>query len=151
MLYSSCLIVFFCSSQGQDFPLHMPVGNGNLGQEVGAVDRLTSGAPTLPMLPASDLSAQMPSDTACSCEACNERRSVRSSLMEQNLHAPKIRFSCRVLIWNLVDWWKNAGKSQWSRRGSRSSCRTTGRKSDIWCAASTVRREHHSQMTTTSH
>uniref|UniRef100_A0A3P9JBW8 Family with sequence similarity 193 member A n=1 Tax=Oryzias latipes TaxID=8090 RepID=A0A3P9JBW8_ORYLA len=89
------------SLTGQDFPLHMPVGNGNLGQEVGAADRLTTGAPTLPMLPASDLSAQMPSDTVCSCEACNERReiSVESERESQQLqnHWSEVRYLVRCI------------------------------------------------------
>lgn len=55
----------------------MPVANGNLGQEAATGDRLTTAAPTLPMLPAPDLTTPMPADTVCSCEACNERRSVK--------------------------------------------------------------------------
>lgn len=42
------------------------------------------------------------------------------------------------------------GRSLPSRRGSRSSCRTTGRSFATWCATSTDRRERHLQMTTTS-
>lgn len=63
--------------QSQDFLLHMPVGNGNMGQDTATEDRLTAAVPTLPMLPAPDLAAPMPADTVCSCEACNERRSVQ--------------------------------------------------------------------------
>lgn len=46
-------------------------------------------------------------------------------------------------------WWNHkaasapTGRSLLSQRGSHSSCRTTGRRSAIWCAASTARREHH--------
>ena len=71
----SCFSYFL---QSQDFLLHMPVGNGNLGQEAATGDRLTTAVPTLPMLPAPDLTAPMPADTVCSCEACNERRSVQT-------------------------------------------------------------------------
>lgn len=63
--------------QSQDFLLHMPVSNGNMGQDVATEDRLATAVPTLPMLPAPDLTAPMPADTVCSCEACNERRSVQ--------------------------------------------------------------------------
>lgn len=72
------------SPQSQDFLLHMPVSNGNMGQDVATEDRLATAVPTLPMLPTPDLAAPMPADTVCSCEACSERRSV------QNLHE-KIR------------------------------------------------------------
>lgn len=65
------------SPQNQDFLLHMPVSNGNLGQDGPTEDRLTTAVPTLPMIPTPDLSAPMPADTVCSCEACNERRSVQ--------------------------------------------------------------------------
>lgn len=65
------------SPQSQDFLLHMPVSNGNMGQDAATEDRLTTAVPTLPMLPAPDLTAPMPADTVCSCEACNERRSVQ--------------------------------------------------------------------------
>lgn len=63
----------------QDFLLHMPVGNGNMAPDPATGDRLTTAAPTLPMLPAPDLTAPLPTDTVCSCEACNERRVVLNS------------------------------------------------------------------------
>ena len=43
-----------------------------------------------------------------------------------------------------------AGRSRPSRRGSPSSCRTTGRRWGTWCAASTGRREPLWERTTTS-
>ncbi|KAF0037210.1 hypothetical protein F2P81_010084, partial [Scophthalmus maximus] len=85
----------------QDFLLHMPVGNGNLGQEAATGDRLTTAAPTLPMLPAPDLTAPMPADTVCSCEACNERREIsaeseRESQQLQN-HWSEVRYLVRCI------------------------------------------------------
>lgn len=85
----------------QDFLLHMPVGNGNLGQEAATGDRLTTAAPTLPMLPAPDLTAPMPADTVCSCEACNERREIsaeseRESQQLQN-HWSELRYLVRCI------------------------------------------------------
>uniref|UniRef100_A0AAQ5ZKX5 FAM193 C-terminal domain-containing protein n=1 Tax=Amphiprion ocellaris TaxID=80972 RepID=A0AAQ5ZKX5_AMPOC len=85
----------------QDFLLHMPVGNGNLGQEAATGDRLTTAAPTLPMLPAPDLTAPMPADTVCSCEACNERREIsaeseRESQQLQN-HWSEVRYLVRYI------------------------------------------------------
>lgn len=73
-----CSICCFDNPQSQDFLLHMPVGNGNLTQEAATVDRLTTAAPTLPMLPAPDLTAPLSSDAVCSCEACNERGLVKT-------------------------------------------------------------------------
>ncbi|KAK1885983.1 Protein FAM193A [Dissostichus eleginoides] len=85
----------------QDFLLHMPVGNGNLGQEAAPGDRLTTAVPTLPMLPAPDLTAPMPADTVCSCEACNERREIsaeseRESQQLQN-HWSEVRYLVRCI------------------------------------------------------
>uniref|UniRef100_I3JVD9 Family with sequence similarity 193 member A n=1 Tax=Oreochromis niloticus TaxID=8128 RepID=I3JVD9_ORENI len=85
----------------QDFLLHMPVGNGNLGQEAATGDRLTAAAPTLPMLPAPDLTTPMPADTVCSCEACNERREIsaeseRESQQLQN-HWSELRYLVRYI------------------------------------------------------
>ncbi|XP_034437094.1 protein FAM193A isoform X4 [Hippoglossus hippoglossus] len=85
----------------QDFLLHMPVGNGNLGQEAATGDRLTTAAPTLPMLPAPNLTAPMPADTVCSCEACNERREIsaeseRESQQLQN-HWSEVRYLVRCI------------------------------------------------------
>ncbi|XP_029949041.1 protein FAM193A isoform X2 [Salarias fasciatus] len=85
----------------QDFLLHMPVGNGNLGQEAATGDRLATTAPTLPMLPAPDLTAPMPADTVCSCEACNERRAIsaeseRESQQLQN-HWSEVRYLVRCI------------------------------------------------------
>uniref|UniRef100_A0A8C4IN70 FAM193 C-terminal domain-containing protein n=1 Tax=Dicentrarchus labrax TaxID=13489 RepID=A0A8C4IN70_DICLA len=85
----------------QDFLLHMPVGNGNLGQEAATGDRLTTAVPTLPMLPAPDLTAPMPTDTVCSCEACNERREIsaeseRESQQLQN-HWSEVRYLVRCI------------------------------------------------------
>uniref|UniRef100_A0A8C4NZI9 FAM193 C-terminal domain-containing protein n=1 Tax=Dicentrarchus labrax TaxID=13489 RepID=A0A8C4NZI9_DICLA len=64
--------------QSQDFLLHMPVGNGNL-----------------------DLTAPMPTDTVCSCEACNERREIsaeseRESQQLQN-HWSEVRYLVRCI------------------------------------------------------
>ncbi|XP_034543277.1 protein FAM193A isoform X9 [Notolabrus celidotus] len=85
----------------QDFLLHMPVGNGNVGQEAATGDRLTTAVPTLPMLPAPDLTAPMPADTVCSCEACNERREIsaeseRESQQLQN-HWSEVRYLVRCI------------------------------------------------------
>uniref|UniRef100_A0A8C6ML76 Family with sequence similarity 193 member A n=1 Tax=Nothobranchius furzeri TaxID=105023 RepID=A0A8C6ML76_NOTFU len=85
----------------QDFLMHMPVGNGNLAQEAATADRLSAAAPTLPMLPAPDLTTPMPSDTVCSCEACNERRefsaeSERESQQLQN-HWSEVRYLVRCI------------------------------------------------------
>ncbi|XP_074518804.1 protein FAM193A isoform X5 [Halichoeres trimaculatus] len=85
----------------QDFLLHMPVGNGNVGQEAAPGDRLTTAVPTLPMLPAPDLTAPMPADTVCSCEACNERREIsaeseRESQQLQN-HWSEVRYLVRCI------------------------------------------------------
>uniref|UniRef100_A0A8C9XDC9 Family with sequence similarity 193 member A n=1 Tax=Sander lucioperca TaxID=283035 RepID=A0A8C9XDC9_SANLU len=70
--------------QSQDFLLHMPVGNGNLGQEAATGDRLTTAVPTLPI-----------------CEACNERRSIsaeseRESQQLQN-HWSEVRYLVRCI------------------------------------------------------
>ncbi|KAF7667179.1 hypothetical protein LDENG_00072650 [Lucifuga dentata] len=85
----------------QDFLLHMPVGNGNLGQDAATGDRLTTAAPTLPMLPAPALTAPVPADTVCSCEACNERREIsaeseRESQQLQN-HWSEVRYLVRCI------------------------------------------------------
>uniref|UniRef100_A0A3P8V0R3 Family with sequence similarity 193 member A n=1 Tax=Cynoglossus semilaevis TaxID=244447 RepID=A0A3P8V0R3_CYNSE len=85
----------------QDFLLQMPVGNGNLVQEAATADRLTTAAPTLPMLPAPDLTAPMPADTVCSCEACSERREIsaeseRESQQLQN-HWSEVRYLVRCI------------------------------------------------------
>ncbi|XP_058496559.1 protein FAM193A isoform X1 [Solea solea] len=85
----------------QDFLLHMPVGNGNLVQEAATADRLTTAAPTLPMLPAPDLTASISADTVCSCEACNERREIsaeseRESQQLQN-HWSEVRYLVRCI------------------------------------------------------
>ncbi|KAM6075856.1 protein FAM193A isoform 3-T6 [Chlamydotis macqueenii] len=58
-------------SQSQDFLLHMPLGNSGSQQESVGGGRITVGAQTVP---AADLSNSSPSDIACNCEACNERR-----------------------------------------------------------------------------
>ncbi|KAM9769726.1 protein FAM193A isoform 1-T1 [Menidia menidia] len=85
----------------QDFLLHMPGGNGNMGLEAATADRLTTAAPTLPMLPAPDFTTPMPSDTVCSCEACNERREIsaeseRESQQLQN-HWSEVRYLVRCI------------------------------------------------------
>ncbi|KAK0149582.1 Protein FAM193A [Merluccius polli] len=85
----------------QDFLLHMPVGNGSLVQEPAPLDRLTTAAPTLPMLPAPDLTTPMTADTVCSCEACNERREIsaeseRESQQLQN-HWSEVRYLVRCI------------------------------------------------------
>ncbi|XP_075889968.1 protein FAM193A isoform X1 [Nelusetta ayraudi] len=89
------------SMGSQDFLLHMPVSNGNMGQDAATEDRLTTAVPTLPMLPAPDLTAPMPADTVCSCEACNERREVSAesdseSLQLQN-HWSEVRYLVRCI------------------------------------------------------
>ncbi|XP_028304055.1 protein FAM193A isoform X3 [Gouania willdenowi] len=85
----------------QDFLLHMPVGNRNLCQESTSADRLSSATPTLPMLPAPDLTTPMPANAACSCEACNERREIsaeseRESQQLQN-HWSEVRYLVRCI------------------------------------------------------
>uniref|UniRef100_A0A3P8XIH3 FAM193 C-terminal domain-containing protein n=1 Tax=Esox lucius TaxID=8010 RepID=A0A3P8XIH3_ESOLU len=88
----------------QDFLLHMPVGNGSLGQELPATGgRLTSGGmpPSLPVLPAQDLTTPLTADTMCSCEACNERREIsaeseRESQQLQN-HWSEVRYLVRCI------------------------------------------------------
>eukprot|EP00066_Takifugu_rubripes_P021804 XP_011611070.1 PREDICTED: protein FAM193A [Takifugu rubripes] len=85
----------------QDFLLHMPMGNRNMGQEAATEDRLTTAVPTLPMLPAPDLTTPMPADTVCSCEACNERReiSAESESESQQLqnHWSEVRYLVRCI------------------------------------------------------
>lgn len=61
----------FFLSKSQDFLLHMPLGNSGSQQESVGGGRITVGAQTVP---AADLSNSSPSDIACNCEACNERR-----------------------------------------------------------------------------
>ncbi|XP_067106902.1 protein FAM193A isoform X1 [Osmerus mordax] len=83
----------------QNFLLHMPLGNGGVVQEPVSGGRLTSTAPTLPMLPAPDLTAPLTADTVCSCEACNERREIsaeseRESQQLQN-HWSEVRYLVR--------------------------------------------------------
>ncbi|XP_064782070.1 protein FAM193A-like [Oncorhynchus masou masou] len=88
----------------QDFLLHMPMGNGGLGQELPAAGgRLTNGGtpPTLPTLPVPDLTTPMTADTVCSCEACNERREIsaeteRESQLLQN-HWSEVRYLVRCI------------------------------------------------------
>ncbi|XP_034043312.1 protein FAM193A isoform X2 [Thalassophryne amazonica] len=85
----------------QDFLLHIPVANGNLGQQKATGDRITTTPPTLPMLPAPDFTAQMSADTVCSCEACNERREIsaeseRESQQLQN-HWSEVRYLVRCI------------------------------------------------------
>ncbi|XP_017263697.1 protein FAM193A isoform X2 [Kryptolebias marmoratus] len=85
----------------QDFLLHMPVANGNPAQEAATADRLTTAAPTLPMLPAPGLAAPLPSDAVCSCDACNERREIsaeseRESQQLQN-HWSEVRYLVRCI------------------------------------------------------
>lgn len=63
--------IFFFSFQSQDFLLHMPLGNSGSQQESVGGGRITVGAQTVP---AADLNNSSPSDIACNCEACNERR-----------------------------------------------------------------------------
>uniref|UniRef100_A0A4W5P6G9 Family with sequence similarity 193 member A n=1 Tax=Hucho hucho TaxID=62062 RepID=A0A4W5P6G9_9TELE len=90
--------------QSQDFLLHMPVGNGGLGQELPAAGgRLTNGGtpPTLPTLPVPDLTTPMTADTVCSCETCNERREIsaeseRESQLLQN-HWSEVRYLVRCI------------------------------------------------------
>lgn len=53
----------FSLKQGQDFLLHTPLGGS---QPEGGGGRLTLGAQPLP--------SATPSDAACACEACSERR-----------------------------------------------------------------------------
>lgn len=49
----------------------MPLGNSGSQQESVGGGRIAVGAQTVP---AADLSNSSPSDIACNCEACNERR-----------------------------------------------------------------------------
>jgi len=49
----------------------MPLGNSGSQQESVGGGRITVGAQTVP---AADLNNSSPSDIACNCEACNERR-----------------------------------------------------------------------------
>lgn len=114
----------------------MPVGNGNMGQESATVDRLTTAVPTLPMLPAPDLTTPMPADTVCSCEACNERRSVQRPQQPSKCH-----LKCNISTYKFLR--KMTGRSLLSRRARRSSYRATGRRFATWSAAYTGRREHH--------
>lgn len=79
-------------SQSQDFLLHMPMSNGNMGQDAATEDRLTTAGPTLPMLPTPALTAPMPADTVCSCEACNERRSVQIGHLKYIFMSLKVCF-----------------------------------------------------------
>ncbi|KAK7878159.1 hypothetical protein WMY93_031205 [Mugilogobius chulae] len=90
----------------QNFLLHMPMGNGTMTQDGALADRLNSTAPPpLPTLPAPDLSAPLsaplPADTVCSCEACNERREIsaeseRESQQLQN-HWSEVRYLVRCI------------------------------------------------------
>ncbi|XP_077425898.1 protein FAM193A isoform X2 [Vanacampus margaritifer] len=81
----------------QDFLLHMPVGNGTLGPDaVAAADRLS--APTPPMLPAPDLAVPMPGDSACGCEACNERREISAESERESQQLQKHWSEVRYLV-----------------------------------------------------
>ncbi|XP_077460453.1 protein FAM193A [Stigmatopora argus] len=83
----------------QDFLLHMPAVNGTLGPDLAAatpVDRLSA-----PALPAPDLGPPAPGETACGCEACNERRelsaeSERESRQLQK-HWSEVRYVVRCI------------------------------------------------------
>ncbi|XP_067838518.1 protein FAM193A isoform X2 [Heptranchias perlo] len=56
----------------QDFLLHMPMGNNGAPQDsIGG--RLSVGAQSVP---GTDVNAPTPSEIACNCEACNERREI---------------------------------------------------------------------------
>nr|XP_014348486.1 PREDICTED: protein FAM193A [Latimeria chalumnae] len=82
----------------QDFLLHMPLGNSGSQQESVGGGRLTVGAQTIP---ATDLSTPAPSEVACNCEACNERREIsaeseRDSQQLQNYWS-EVRYMVRCI------------------------------------------------------
>ncbi|XP_038255369.1 protein FAM193A isoform X3 [Dermochelys coriacea] len=85
-------------SQSQDFLLHMPLGNSGSQQESVGGGRITVGAQTVP---SADLSNSSPSDVACNCEACNERREIsaeteRESQQLQNYWS-EVRYMVRCV------------------------------------------------------
>ncbi|XP_051941070.1 protein FAM193A isoform X2 [Hippocampus zosterae] len=81
----------------QDFLLHMPVANGTLGTDaVAATDRLSAHTP--PMLPAPDLATPIPGDTACDCEACNERREISAESERESQQLQKHWSEVRYLV-----------------------------------------------------
>ncbi|OXB78831.1 UNVERIFIED_CONTAM: hypothetical protein H355_011849, partial [Colinus virginianus] len=82
----------------QDFLLHMPLGNSGSQQESVGGGRITVGAQTVP---AADLNNSSPSDIACNCEACNERREIsaeteRESQQLQNYWS-EVRYMVRCI------------------------------------------------------
>ncbi|XP_005311264.3 protein FAM193A isoform X2 [Chrysemys picta bellii] len=82
----------------QDFLLHMPLGNSGSQQESVGGGRITVGAQTVP---SADLSNSSPSDVACNCEACNERREIsaeteRESQQLQNYWS-EVRYMVRCV------------------------------------------------------
>ncbi|XP_059577503.1 protein FAM193A isoform X2 [Alligator mississippiensis] len=82
----------------QDFLLHMPLGNGGSQQESVGGGRITVGAQTVP---SADINSSSPSDVACNCEACNERREIsaeteRESQQLQNYWS-EVRYMVRCI------------------------------------------------------
>ncbi|XP_067415028.1 protein FAM193A isoform X2 [Emydura macquarii macquarii] len=82
----------------QDFLLHMPLGNSGSQQESVGGGRITVGAQTVP---SADLNNSSPSDVACNCEACNERREIsaeteRESQQLQNYWS-EVRYMVRCI------------------------------------------------------
>ncbi|XP_019408674.1 PREDICTED: protein FAM193A isoform X2 [Crocodylus porosus] len=82
----------------QDFLLHMPLGNGGSQQESVGGGRVTVGAQTVP---SADINSSSPSDVACNCEACNERREIsaeteRESQQLQNYWS-EVRYMVRCI------------------------------------------------------
>ncbi|XP_025068365.1 protein FAM193A isoform X3 [Alligator sinensis] len=82
----------------QDFLLHMPLGNSGSQQESVGGGRITVGAQTVP---SADINSSSPSDVACNCEACNERREIsaeteRESQQLQNYWS-EVRYMVRCI------------------------------------------------------
>ncbi|MEE6462656.1 hypothetical protein FKM82_001668 [Ascaphus truei] len=83
----------------QDFLLHMPLGNSGSKQESVGGGRMPVGAQTV-VPPSTDLNST-PSDIACNCEACNERREIsaeteRESQQLQNYWS-EVRYMIRCI------------------------------------------------------
>ncbi|XP_039767888.1 protein FAM193A isoform X2 [Ornithorhynchus anatinus] len=83
----------------QDFLLHAPLGNGGSQQESVGGGRLAVGAPAGPSAEPSNPTT--PSDVACNCEACNERREIsaeteRESQQLQNYWS-EVRYTVRCI------------------------------------------------------
>ncbi|XP_053713614.1 protein FAM193A isoform X1 [Synchiropus splendidus] len=85
----------------QDFFLHMPMSNGNQGEDTAAGDRFTTAAPTLPIPPAPELATSLPTDTVCTCDACNERRELTAETERESqqlqYHWSEVRYLVRCI------------------------------------------------------